>query len=142
MEKVGKLNGWVHLINEKFTVVLIMQTMIKDFNDLFKKTVTKDRLKFQITKYKLFIFKAARLWMEASVTLQNLISDNFGLLKSRAANQIVFPTKPLNNEDLPINKEKLQNILQLVKYLIDPEAILFYKGLKASQENQNDDMDD
>lgn len=146
-ERVESPDDWNLIIGTKFTVIEVNQNMVKDFVDglsepYFKKNVTANREKFQITKYKLFEFSAtSKYTMTVSQSLNGFVSQDFRLLKP-GIEKVPLPTNRLYKEELPIKPLKLQNIKELTKYLTSKRAISFYNGLKCSNYALDDDEED
>lgn len=145
-ELVESPSDWNKIISSKFTVVEVNRNMIKNFvNELtdpyFKKSFTSNKIKFQITKYKLFEFSsAARYTMLASPSLNGFNEDIFRHLKDQVQ-YVPVPSQKAYSLDLPINPLKLQNIKELTKFLKDENAIKFYNSLTAASCEHAQDED-
>lgn len=136
-EIVEAPSDWNKIISSKFTVVELNRNMIKDFvnglaEPFFKKSFTTNKVKFQITKYKLFEFRSdSKYAMFASPSLNGFCADTFSLVKPG----ILFIPLPKNlayTTQLPINDLKLKNIKELCKFLKDEDAIAFYGSLTSA----------
>ena len=101
------------MIDSKYVTVEVTGHMIHDykghFDTLFKKTVTKDKVKFKITEYKRFRFtNGDKLHVYASKSMSGLVETAFSIVKPNVVP--TFPTAPYYTSMVPVKKAKLDKI--------------------------------
>lgn len=109
-----QFDKWANLINQNFRVVLLKQSMVKDFNDIFNRHFKKNSQQISNNKIHTLYFQ---IWRHVPDSLRHSLWSNLGQfyeLKVQSSYLLCHCT-------IPICQLKLQNILQLLKYLQDPE---------------------
>ena len=141
-DTVQHYKEWEELIQRKFECVEVKGNMISDykrsFEEHFKKSVSANKEKFLVSKYKKFIFSATHKHIvKVSSSMSGLTESAFSLLKANERPD--FPCNPVYSSLIPVKKAKLADVRSLFKYLRE-DTIEFISGIP--EKSSNDDESD